>query len=90
MISAGTGTSSDTAADPRTVVEVTFGTSPDDVSEGDRLNLTINNFFPSEVTAPPDMRLFDKGFSRHLSGLRSAHTLIFRLFLLQPDLPLDW
>jgi hypothetical protein len=41
MLSAGAGASSGTAAGPRAVVEPDVGASPDYVSEGDRLNLTI-------------------------------------------------
>ncbi len=55
MLSAGAGAPSGTAAGPRAVVEPAVGASLDDVSEGDRLNLAINNFSPSEVAAAPDI-----------------------------------
>ena len=57
MLYGSAGASSGTAADPNAVLEPAVGASPDDVSEGDRLNLAINNFSPSEVAAAPDMRL---------------------------------
>ena len=55
MLSAGTGASSVTVDDPRPVVEPSVGASPDDVSEGHRLNLVIHNFAPSEVSSTPDI-----------------------------------
>ena len=79
MLSAGAGASSGTAAGPRAVLEPAVGASPDDISEGDRLNLAINNFSPSEVAATPDMRLLD----RHLpAGVEDM------IWLIHPHLPL--
>jgi hypothetical protein len=49
MLSAGAGASFGTAAGPRAVVEPVVGASPDDASEGVKLNLAINNFSASRV-----------------------------------------
>jgi hypothetical protein len=49
--------SSGTAAGPRAVVEQAVRASPGDVSDGEKLNLAINNFSPSEVAAAADTRL---------------------------------
>ena len=57
ILSPGAGASFGTAAGPRAVLEPVIGTSSDDVSERDRLNLAINNFSPSQGAAAPDMRL---------------------------------
>jgi hypothetical protein len=54
MLSAGA--SSGTAAGPRAVVEQAVRASPGDVSDGEKSNLAINNFFPSEVAAAADTR----------------------------------
>ena len=58
-LSAGAGAVSDTTSDPRAVLEPAVGDSSDDVSEGDRLNLIINNFFPSQVAAAPVIMSLD-------------------------------
>ena len=55
MFSAVDGAFSGTAADPRTLEEPAVGTSPDDASERDQLNLVMNNFSPSEVVPTVDM-----------------------------------
>ncbi len=52
MLSAGGGASSGTAAGPRTVVEPAVGAPPDDVSEGDRLNLAQNRDSPVSFRGP--------------------------------------
>jgi hypothetical protein len=46
MLSAGA--SSGTAAGPRAVVEQAVGASPGDVSDGEKLNLAINNVSPQK------------------------------------------
>jgi hypothetical protein len=55
MLSASAGAASDTTVGSRAVLEPAVGASPDDVSEGDRLNLGINNFSPSQVDVVPDI-----------------------------------
>ncbi len=52
MLSAGAGASSGTAAGPRTVVEPAVGASPDNVSEGDRLNFAQNRDSPVSFRGP--------------------------------------
>ena len=58
LLSDGAGSSAGPAAGPRPVVEAAVsGVAPDDASEGNKLNLTINNFSPSEVAAVAELRI---------------------------------
>ena len=56
MLSDGAGACSGNDVDPRAVMEPVVGPPPDDVSERDRLNVTMNNFSPSQVAVVSDMK----------------------------------